>query len=146
MQQNPLSLSGGQTAALALVCAIEMRRPILCVDETLAHLDVISRPRAWAALREFAHSGRIVIVSDNQYDLMAEYVDMCVLMEGARVQSVLPPDDAFCHPVAKQHGTVPTVTDVGGHLWPERNDPPISFQRLLELLAGAADQPNDTQR
>ncbi len=140
MLQNPLALSGGQTSALAFLCALEMRRPILCIDETLAHLDVDLRPRAWEALRDFAHQNSIVLVADNQYDLMAEYADRAIVLRRNCVASVTSLDAAFNDIAVQKQKTIPTVAQLASRIWPDRCNLPTKYQQLLRMIREALRQ------
>lgn len=131
MSQNPMSLSGGQAAALSLVCALEMRRPVLCVDEVLAHLDINLRPYAWGALRQFARTGTIVLVADNQYDLMAEFADLAIILRKNRVDSVTQMRAAFTELDFRDQGIVPPATRLALEVWPGAIDAPITYDSLL---------------
>jgi len=134
LKQDPLCLSGGQTAALALLCALEMKRPILCVDETLAHLDVSLRPVAWRAVREFARAGHICLMADNEYDLMAEYADYAIILDGGQVKGIHRVDQAFNSVEAKLRGTIPSVTSLTASICPQLEALPVRYEQMVSLL------------
>jgi ABC-type multidrug transport system ATPase subunit len=133
--KNPMDLSGGETASLSVVCAILMRRPILCVDETLAHLDIELRQKAWLFLKQFAREGNIVLVADNNYDLMAEYTDLVIMLEGKHVNGVGTPKEIFNRSDVVRQKTVPTVTRIAAQLQFERDSLPTRYRELYDILS-----------
>lgn len=134
LHQNPMELSGGQTAALTLACAIELDRPVLCIDETLSHLDVDLSPKAWGFLKEFASQGRIVLIADNKYDFMAEYVDRVILLKQMQVEGLVLPKAAFNIPDVREQDTVPAVTRLAGQIYKDKRSLPIQYKELRQML------------
>lgn len=134
LKNNPLQLSGGQTSSLALAGVLLMGRPIVCVDETLMHLDIDLRPQAWSLLKEYAQRGAIVFVADNNYDLMATIVDKAILMRDKKVNAVVDIQVAFNERFVLSQKTVPSTTRFAEELWPEIKELPTSYCSLITIL------------
>jgi len=136
LTQNPMELSGGQAAALALICALMMARPVMCVDEVFGHLDVTVRPLAWQCLKQVVARGAVALVSDNQYDLMAEFADEVIHLAAGRVEDVGSARKVFNTQAVLSRKTVPTATLLAKDLWPYCESLPVSYDGILGRLRG----------
>jgi energy-coupling factor transport system ATP-binding protein len=132
--QNPITLSGGQAAALAIVCALLMKRPIICVDEIFAHLDVELRPKAWEYCRSYAKTGGMVFVADNHLDLMAEWADRIILMNDGRIDAIDTPKIVFNRHELIHRKTIPTPTRLASTMLPGIQELPTLYGELCRIL------------
>ncbi len=132
--QNPITLSGGQAAALVTVCALLMKRPILCVDETFAHLDVELRPKAWDCCRNLARAGGVVFVADNHLDLMAEWADRVITMNDTRIEAVDSPRAVFNRHELTRRKTIPTPVRLATAMLLGIQELPTLYSELRRIL------------
>jgi putative xylitol transport system ATP-binding protein len=134
LNQNPMELSEGQTAALALVCAMEMQRPIICIDEMLSYLDWGLRKTAWELLDAFARNGGIVIIAENNYDFMAEYADQGLLFVNGTIAITDSLESVFNSPVSQKWGTVPNSSRLAVEIWGNLSPLPTKYDELVVLV------------
>lgn len=132
--QSPMQLSGGQTAALALVSALVLARPVLCVDETLAQLDVERRKKAWSLLRRFADRGGLVLITENSYDLMAEHCEHFLYLSDGRVDGPVQGRTVFASPRLVERALIPNSTRLALQAGLASNNPPTRYRELLSAL------------
>ncbi|GMA31928.1 hypothetical protein GCM10025875_19200 [Litorihabitans aurantiacus] len=82
-------LSAGQSHLVAIAAAVAHDPVLLLVDEPLADLDLASRTRVVAALRDLAAGGTTVVVAEHRTDALREVADVVLRVEegdgGARV-------------------------------------------------------------
>lgn len=135
LEDHPMQLSGGETAGLVVLCALAMRRPILCIDETLAFLDPGLKKLAWQILRKFAAKGAVVAVADNHYDMMAESADQVILMSDKKVVGISLPHQAFNCRNILQAQTIPAVTRLASSIWPGSEELPITYTDMCLRLS-----------
>lgn len=134
LNQNPMELSEGQTAALAFVCAIKMRRPIICIDEMLSHLDCELRKVAWETLVTFAQNGGIVLIAENNYDFMAEYADQGLLFDNGTIAIMDSLKSVFINPISQKWGTVPNSSRLAVEIWGNLSPLPTKYDELVVLV------------
>ncbi len=87
-------LSGGQKQRLVLASVLAMDRPLLLLDEPLAHLDRRGAALLAALLRESRTAGRTVVAAEHRLDLILPLVDRVVWLEQGRVRADLPAREA----------------------------------------------------
>jgi ABC-2 type transport system ATP-binding protein len=78
-------LSGGQTQRVRFALALVPDPELLVLDEPTAAMDVESRRRFWASMRQLAAAGRTILFATHYLDEADEYADRIVLMAGGRV-------------------------------------------------------------
>jgi ABC-2 type transport system ATP-binding protein len=78
-------LSGGQTQRLRFAVALIADPDLLVLDEPTVAMDVESRRRFWATMREFAARGKTVLFATHYLEEADAYADRIILMAGGRV-------------------------------------------------------------
>jgi len=78
-------LSGGQTQRVRFALALVPDPELLVLDEPTAAMDVETRRRFWASMRQLAAAGRTVLFATHYLDEADEYADRIVLMAQGRV-------------------------------------------------------------
>ncbi len=87
--EDPQSLSAGEQQLLLLTCLVASEADFLIVDEALSCLDEASFQRVADALREFARSGRVVLLVSHEARVLA-LADRCLGLAGGRLAFDLP--------------------------------------------------------
>ena len=87
-------LSGGQKQRLVIASVLAMDRPLLLLDEPLAHLDQEGAAMLGTLLKDFRAAGRIVVMAEHRLDLVLPLVDRVVWLEQGRVRVDLPAQEA----------------------------------------------------
>ena len=78
-------LSGGQTQRVRFALALVPDPELLVLDEPTAAMDVETRRRFWASMRQLAAAGRTVLFATHYLDEADQYADRVVLLAGGRV-------------------------------------------------------------
>ena len=86
-------LSGGMKQKLALCCALIHKPEVLFLDEPTTGVDVISRVEFWEMLSALRESGLGILVSTPYMDEAARCNRICLMNEGAILQTCPPPEN-----------------------------------------------------
>jgi ABC-type multidrug transport system ATPase subunit len=86
-------LSGGMKQKLALCCALIHKPEVLFLDEPTTGVDVISRVEFWEMLAALRESGLGILVSTPYMDEAARCDRICLMNEGAILQTCPPPEN-----------------------------------------------------
>ncbi|MGV9307353.1 MULTISPECIES: ABC transporter ATP-binding protein [unclassified Nonomuraea] len=78
-------LSGGQTQRVRFALAIAGAPRVLLLDEPTAAMDVESRLRFWAGMRDYAAGGRTVLFATHYLEEADEHADRVVVVARGRV-------------------------------------------------------------
>lgn len=78
-------LSGGQKRRLAVALAFVGRPQLVALDEPTTGLDVDSRQRLWAAVREYHQDGGAVVLTSHYLEEVEALADRVVIVVGGRV-------------------------------------------------------------
>jgi ABC-2 type transport system ATP-binding protein len=78
-------LSGGQTQRVRFALALVPDPELLVLDEPTAAMDVESRRRFWASMRQLTEAGRTVLFATHYLEEADQYADRVVLLAGGRV-------------------------------------------------------------
>jgi ABC-2 type transport system ATP-binding protein len=78
-------LSGGQSQRVRFALALVPDPELLVLDEPTAAMDVESRRRFWASMRELTAAGRTVLFATHYLEEADQYADRVILMAGGRV-------------------------------------------------------------
>ncbi|MEN3362546.1 MAG: type transport system ATP-binding protein [Mycobacteriales bacterium] len=84
-QRRTNGLSGGQTQRVRFALALVADPELLVLDEPTVGMDVESRRAFWAAMRDFAASGRTVLFATHYLEEADEFADRVVLMARGRI-------------------------------------------------------------
>jgi ABC-2 type transport system ATP-binding protein len=78
-------LSGGQSQRVRFALALVPDPELLVLDEPTAAMDVESRRRFWASMRELTAAGRTVLFATHYLEEADQYADRVVLMAAGKV-------------------------------------------------------------
>ena len=78
-------LSGGQTQRVRFALALVPDPELLVLDEPTAAMDVESRRRFWASMRELTAAGRTVLFATHYLEEADAYADRVILLAGGKV-------------------------------------------------------------
>jgi ABC-2 type transport system ATP-binding protein len=78
-------LSGGQSQRVRFALALVPDPELLVLDEPTAAMDVESRRRFWASMRELTAAGRTVLFATHYLEEADQYADRVILLAGGRV-------------------------------------------------------------
>ena len=84
-ETEPYNLSQGQKQLLCIASVLAMEPSIIVLDEPTSALDHRSTMNIYAILKRLNKQGKTVIVIEHDTDLLAEFTDGMVLMDGGRV-------------------------------------------------------------
>jgi energy-coupling factor transporter ATP-binding protein EcfA2 len=85
-QRSTTQLSGGQKQRVAIAAAIALRPSVLVLDEPTSELDPLGTVEVFKILRHLNHDlGITVIVVEQKMNLLMEYVQRLIVMDGGRV-------------------------------------------------------------
>ncbi|WP_246021476.1 ABC transporter ATP-binding protein [Paenibacillus lentus] len=87
------ALSGGQRQRTAIAAVLALAPPVLVFDEPVASLDVNSRRRFLALLRQLHREGRTLITVSGRLDELAQAAPRLIVMEGGKVMIDGPTDE-----------------------------------------------------
>jgi ABC-type multidrug transport system ATPase subunit len=86
---------------------LALQTPVLVLDEATGQLDDGRAMGLYKLLRSLADDGRTVLVTDNRYEMIAEYCDRVIVADGGHVVSAGAPRDIF--PLLEVVGLVGTT-------------------------------------
>ena len=78
-------LSGGQAQRVRFALALVPDPELLVLDEPTAAMDVESRRRFWASMRELTAAGRTVLFATHHLEEADQYADRVILLAGGTV-------------------------------------------------------------
>lgn len=95
-ERSPLGLSGGQQQRLAIAAVLAMRPKVLIMDEPTSNLDPIGKQEVFdMAAKLNREQGMTVIVIEHEVEVMANFADRVIVMDGGRVVMNGTPQEIF---------------------------------------------------
>jgi energy-coupling factor transport system ATP-binding protein len=82
---EPHKLSQGQKQKLCIASVLAMEPDILILDEPSSQLDYRSVMNIYGILRHLHGEGKTIIVIEHNTDLIAEYANRTILLDGGRI-------------------------------------------------------------
>lgn len=89
------TLSGGQQRRATLAIGLAMRPKLLLLDEPTSSLDTRSRDDVTTMLAELADSIECTVVATHDMQLVAEWANRVLVLEGGRIVADVAPRDLF---------------------------------------------------
>jgi iron complex transport system ATP-binding protein len=125
MHERPLpNLSGGERQLVVLARALAQQPHILLMDEPTAHLDLGNQGRLLAIVRDLAASGKTVVLTTHDPNLVAAVAGTVVLMRAGQMLDVGPVGSVLTGAnLSETYGVPVQVTEVDGRrvvLLPDR--------------------------
>lgn len=95
-ERSPLGLSGGQQQRLAIASVLAMRPKVLIMDEPTSNLDPIGKQEVFdMAAKLNRERGMTVIVIEHEVEVMAQYANRVVVLDGGTVVMNGTPQEIF---------------------------------------------------
>lgn len=95
-ERSPLGLSGGQQQRLAIAAVLAMKPQILIMDEPTSNLDPIGKQEVFdMAAKLNRDRGMTVIVIEHEVEVMAQYADRVIVLDGGRIVMNGTPQEIF---------------------------------------------------
>ncbi|SNT28280.1 ABC-2 type transport system ATP-binding protein [Streptosporangium subroseum] len=85
VRRRAAKLSGGQAQRVRFALAIAGAPKLLVLDEPTAAMDVESRLRFWAGMRDYAAGGRTVLFATHYLEEADEHSDRVIVISGGRI-------------------------------------------------------------
>jgi ABC-2 type transport system ATP-binding protein len=85
VRRRAVKLSGGQAQRVRFALAIAGAPKLLVLDEPTAAMDVESRLRFWAGMRDYAAGGRTVLFATHYLEEADEHSDRVIVISGGRI-------------------------------------------------------------
>ena len=93
--RSPFELSGGEKRKVAIAGILALDPQILVVDEPTSGLDPKAAEDTMSLFKEINSQGKTVIFVTHDMDLVLEYADKAIVMEGGEVQVIAKPSELF---------------------------------------------------
>jgi ABC-type cobalamin/Fe3+-siderophores transport system ATPase subunit len=90
-QRRAEELSGGEQQRAWLAFALAQEKKFLLLDETLDGLDIIAKQSFFRLLKEIASEGKGVLLTSHDLDLVAQFADKVIVLNGGKVSYEGPP-------------------------------------------------------
>ena len=102
--KNPFELSGGQQQRVALASVLVMEPEILVIDEPTSQLDPAGTEGIFDIIAKLKAEGKTVILVEHKVDLLAEYADEIIALEGGHVIASGPTAEVLTNMDLLDHG------------------------------------------
>jgi energy-coupling factor transporter ATP-binding protein EcfA2 len=138
-ERSPFELSGGQQQRVALASILVMGPRILLLDEPTSQLDPLGTKEVFAAIKALSETGVTVVLVEHKPELVAQFADRVIVLDGGRVRLDGPPRAVLSNPRLPALGvTVARYTDLAQTarergFWPAAQPLPVT---LDEAAAG----------
>lgn len=93
--RSPFELSGGEKRKVAIAGILALDPQVLIVDEPTSGLDPKAAEDTMSLFKEINSRGKTVIFVTHDMDLVLEYADKAIVMEGGEVQVIAKPSELF---------------------------------------------------
>ena len=141
-ERSPFSLSGGEQQRVAIASVLAMNPEILVLDEPTSNLDPLSTQEIFEIICKLNREMNMtVILVEHEVELMAQYVDRCVVMDNGRIVLDGSPKEVFSHrEVFEQIKMfIPTVTSLAGEIDEEYRkwgnyEYPITLEEMIKII------------
>lgn len=144
VRKNPNGLSGGQRQKVAFASILAMGAGFLVIDEPTSQLDPESSEAIFAIIRSLRENGTSIVLVEHKIDLLAEYADRIVVLDGGRVAAEGPAADVLSSDALTAAGIPhPEVTELALHLAREGrplDNVPITRQEAHRLVGARIEE------
>lgn len=118
-ERSPFGLSGGQQQRLSIASALAMHPKILVMDEPTSNVDPIGKEEIFSVAYELNRERNLtVIMAEHEVEVMAQYANMVVVMDGGKVLLNGTPEEVFSNVELIQQLSLrmPQVAEYGYYL------------------------------
>ena len=99
-----------------MASALAMKPEILILDEPTSNLDPIGKEEVFSVTRKLnQEEGMTVIIAEHEVEVIADFADKVVLLDGGRINEIGTPQEIFPKFVDNQENVgvrVPQVTEI----------------------------------
>lgn len=150
VRKNPNELSGGQRQKVAFASILAMGAKFLVIDEPTSQLDPESSEAIFAIIRELRNRGTSIVLVEHKIDLLAEYADRIVVLDGGRVTAEGPAREVLSSDALASAGVShPEVAELALRLARDGrplDDMPITRQEARRLVGARIKEAADVDR
>jgi len=136
--KNPNELSGGQRQKVAFASIIAMDADVIVIDEPTSQLDPESSDAVFAIIANLKKSGKSIVLVEHKMDLVAQYADRVIALNGGRVVIEGPTSEVFTSPLLNASDIArPAVTDLAEalvHVGRPLSRTPVTRADAAELI------------
>ena len=137
-ERSPFEISGGQQQRLAMASALAMKPEILILDEPTSNLDPIGKEEVFSVTRSLnQEEGLTVIIAEHEVEVIAEFADTLILLDGGKINETGTPQEIFSKFVDYQQDVgvrVPQVTELASRKYELFNDIPVTLEESVRMF------------
>lgn len=85
LQEKVYNLSGGERQRVAIARALLQRPELILADEFVSQLDPVTTEETLNLMREIADSGVSLLITTHETDVVANYADQLLVVQGGRL-------------------------------------------------------------
>jgi energy-coupling factor transport system ATP-binding protein len=115
IQNNPNELSGGQRQRVAFASIIVMETEMLVIDEPTSQLDPEGTADVFEIIKTLKESDKTLILVEHKIDLIAEYCDEIIVMNGGSIVFSGPTREVLTNAQIMDHGAMMPQSAIFGH-------------------------------
>ncbi len=116
-EKNPFELSGGQQQRMALASAIVLEPDIFIIDEPTSQLDPEGTESVFRIISDMKDDKKTVILVEHKVDLIAEYADEVLVLDGGELIASGPTQDILSDiSLLDRNIEIPQVAMLGNEL------------------------------
>lgn len=138
IKNNPNELSGGQRQRVAFASIISMETEMLIIDEPTSQLDPEGTEDVFEIIKTLKESNRTLILVEHKIDMVAEYCDEVIVMNGGSIVFSGPSHEVLSDPAIMECGATMSQVAVFGHEMAKAGKPleriPITLAEAVSLV------------
>lgn len=138
MEKSPNALSGGQRQRVAFASILAMDADILVIDEPTSQLDPQGTQDVFEIIHTLRGTGKTILLVEHKVDLIAEYCDEVLVMQGGRIVRKGPTAQVLADPELAELGALQPQVAMFGHAMAAAGKPleeiPITLEQALRLV------------
>lgn len=138
IKKNPNELSGGQRQRVAFASIMVMDMPTLVIDEPTSQLDPEGTENVFSIISGLRNSDKTILLVEHKMDLIAEYCDEIVVIEGGRIAMQGPVKEVLSDASISEHGAVMPEVARFGHEMAKAGKPlshiPVTVDEAEQLV------------
>jgi energy-coupling factor transport system ATP-binding protein len=101
--KNPVELSGGQKQRVAFASTLAMDPAIFVIDEPTSQLDPQGTEEIFRIISLLKRRGKTIILVEHKMELVAEYADTVIVLDGGRVVMTGTAEEVLSSPELASH-------------------------------------------
>jgi ABC-type cobalt transport system, ATPase component len=101
--KNPVELSGGQKQRVAFASTLAMDPAIFVIDEPTSQLDPQGTEEIFRIISLLKERGKTIVLVEHKMELVAEYADKVIVLDGGRVAMSGTTSEVFGSPELAEH-------------------------------------------